>query len=286
MVLESLFNPFSVKKKPWEMFAAGLIYSFVALGLSYLVFREAAGLLTVFLIVLAASPILYSTVKNEEELDLQYDKEWLLLKEHTKVLIFLMFLFLGITVAFVLSYILLPDQVVNSVFSLQQQAILNVNNNIQEGITGNVTKLDIFSSILFNNLKVLFFCLVFSFLYGTGAIFILTWNATVIAAAMGSVFKNQVLAGAATAGVATSSHYIGAALFSFFRYMTHGLLEIAAYFIAGLAGGIISIALIKHNLKDDRVLLDSLDLILISLGILVVAGIVEVYITPVFFAWS
>ena len=62
--------------------------------------------------------------------------------------------------------------------------------------------------------------------------------------------------------------------------MTHGILEMVSYFVAGLAGGIISIALIKHNLKEDKVLVDALDLILLSLGILVVAGLVEVYITP------
>ncbi len=66
--------------------------------------------------------------------------------------------------------------------------------------------------------------------------------------------------------------------------MTHGLLEIAAYFVAGLAGGIISIALIKHNLENDKVLVDALDLVLLSLGILLIAGLVEVYVTPLFFA--
>ena len=40
MVLESLFNPFVVKKKPWEMFLAGFIYSIIGLGLSYIVFKE------------------------------------------------------------------------------------------------------------------------------------------------------------------------------------------------------------------------------------------------------
>jgi len=50
-----------------------------------------------------------------------------------------------------------------------------------------------------------------------------------------------------------------------------------------LAGGIISIALIKHNLKEDRVLMDALDMILISVGILIVAALVEVYVTPLMF---
>ena len=65
--------------------------------------------------------------------------------------------------------------------------------------------------------------------------------------------------------------------------MTHGIFEIASYFIAGLAGGIISIALIKHNLKKEKVFYDALVLMLISAGLILFAGLVEVYITPIFF---
>jgi DNA-binding NarL/FixJ family response regulator len=32
MVLESLFSPFTVKKKPWEMFLAGFVYSIIGLA--------------------------------------------------------------------------------------------------------------------------------------------------------------------------------------------------------------------------------------------------------------
>ena len=285
MVLEALFNPFVVKKKPWETFFAGFLYSVVGLLLSFFVFKEISGILMVFLIVMASLPMLYTTVKNEEELDLKLDQEWTLLKEHTKVLIFLMCLFLGIVVAMTLSYVFMPESIVNSVFGMQQQAISNVNNNIHGAVilTGNVTKFDLFGKILFNNMKVLFFCLIFSLLYGTGAMFILTWNASVIAAAMGGLFKSELSSAAVAVGAAGSSHYFGAATFSFVRYMTHGLLEIAAYFVAGLAGGIISVALIKHDLKEDKVLIDSLDLILISIGILFAAGLVEVYITPLIY---
>src|SRR3989338_11461645 len=133
MVLESIFNPFVLKKKPWEMFFAGFLFASVSLVISYFVFKEAAALLTVFLVVLCTVPLLYTTIKNEEELDLKYDQEWVLLKEHTKVLIFLMFLFLGITFALVLSYVFLPEAMVHSIFFLQEKAILNVNNNVQGG---------------------------------------------------------------------------------------------------------------------------------------------------------
>ncbi len=272
MVLESIFNPFSVKKHPWQMFVAGALYSFVSFLLSYVVFREISGLLMVFLVVIAGLPIIYTTIKNEEELVLKFDREITLLKEHTKVLLFLMFFFMGVVFSFVLIYVLFPISVVDSTFIMQQKAIQNVNANVQGGAIEGYLH---FGKIFLNNIKVLFFCIIFSLLYGSGALFILTWNASVIAAAMGSVIREQLLSSTGT--------FFGAATFGFFRYMTHGVFEILAYFVAGLAGGIISIALIKHNFGNKKVLIDALDLILISIGLLVFAGIVEVYITPLLF---
>ncbi len=288
MVLELLFNPFSLKKKPWQLFVVGFFNTIIALILSYIVFKDAAGLLSVFLIVMSTLPLFYVTIKREEELDFKYP-ESRLLKEHGKVLIFFLFLFFGIMTAMVLAYVFLPQQMVNSVFNLQQAAITNVNNVIQTGpnsaaVTGDITSIGLFLRILMNNFKVLFFCVIFSFLYGAGSIFILTWNASVIASAIGNLIKTEVGKAVSLIGFTSAATYFSAAAFSVFRYMTHGIFEIAAYFIAGLAGGIISIAFVRQNLKEPRVYLDVLDLVLISVGILVVGGIVEVYITPLLFS--
>ncbi len=292
MVLEYIFNPLVLKKKPWEMFLVGFVYSIIALFLSYLVFKEVSGLLTVFLIVIAVLPTMYITIKSEEELDLKYEGEWRLLQEHAKVIVFLVFMFFGVTAALVLSYIFLPQVMVDDVFGLQHQAIVNVNNYVKGkivgvnvgDITGQITKADLFVKIFLNNLKVLFFCLIFSLLYGTGALFILIWNASVIAAAVGSLVKSKLAETATLVGFELISAYLGTATFSFFKYMFHGILEITAYFIIGLAGGILSMALIKKDLSYDSIMTDVLDLVLISIGFLLVGGIVEVYITPLFFS--
>ncbi len=280
MVLELLFNPFFIRRKLWQVFATGFVYSLIGLFFSYLVFKEVAGILMVFLIVFALLPMIYLLIKHEEELDLKYTKEFFLLKEHTKVLIFFIVLFLGITAALAFAYVFLPEKIVEAVFSLQKGAIVNVNNSVQ----GSITQFTLFTRILMNNLKVLFFCLIFSFLYGTGALFILTWNASVIAAAIGSFIKNQLAQATALVGLPALSIYFTSSALGFLRYMTHGFFEIAAYFVGGLAGGIISIALIKHDLKENRVLLDALDLVIISLGLLIVGSIIEVFVTPLFFS--
>ena len=43
-------------------------------------------------------------------------------------------------------------------------------------------------------------------------------------------------------------------------------------------------ALIKKDLSYDSIMTDVLDLVLISIGFLLVGGIVEVYITPLWFS--
>ena len=261
------------------MFVAGIVYSLASLFLAYISFREHAGLLMVFFIVMSAIPLIYNAIKNEEEIDIQLHDEWKILKEHAKVLLFLMYFFIGVVMALALAYIVLPSSIVESVFNVQMAAILDVQSNVQ----GSITQFGLFSGIFFNNLKVLIFCLIFSFMFGVGAVFILTWNASVVAAAVGNLFKTQITTITNELGSVGMLHYFGVGFMSFFRFMFHGVIEILAYFVAGLAGSIISIAVIKHNLEEESVLYDALDLVLISLALLFVGAVVEVYITPLLF---
>jgi uncharacterized membrane protein SpoIIM required for sporulation len=68
--------------------------------------------------------------------------------------------------------------------------------------------------------------------------------------------------------------------------MIHGVPEISAYFIGALAGGIVSVAVIRRDLRGERiwkVLQDALLLIIIGIIILFLSALVEVYITPILF---
>ena len=141
--------------------------------------------------------------------------------------------------------------------------------------------------ILLNNIKVLIFCILFSFLFGLGAIFILTWNSSVIAAATGDFIRSGFTEINKVSGNNMAGAYFATIMAGFLRYMIHGIPEIAAYFVGGLAGGIISFAIINHHFqtkKFENILLDSSELIVIAVLILVVAGLLEVFITPLFFS--
>ncbi|MEM2138743.1 MAG: hypothetical protein QXM96_01165, partial [Candidatus Woesearchaeota archaeon] len=62
--------------------------------------------------------------------------------------------------------------------------------------------------------------------------------------------------------------------------------EILAYLVAGLAGGIISTAVIRHDFGTSKyvnIIMDSSVLLIGSLLLLVFAAWLEVYVTPLFF---
>lgn len=283
MVLESLITPYTAEKKPWEMVFLGMLFSTVALFISIQIFESMAGLIAVFLTVFACVPLFYNTMKFEEEKDLLPTPERTLLKEHAKALTFFLCLFLGVVVSFVAWYVFLPAELTNKLFEIQITTIKNIN---AHSVLGNITSLDLFNKIFFNNIKVLIFCILFSFFYGSGAIFILTWNASVVAVAIGSFIKKNLVAAVSSIGLAKITGFAGVVSFGFMRYLFHGVPEILAYFIGGLAGGIISVAVIRHDLSSDnfeRIVFDSADLVLIAVAVLLVAAVMEVYVTPVIF---
>lgn len=284
MVLESLLNPIKAERRPWEMFFIGFLYSSLAIFLALWIFEKQSSLISVFLTVLAAVPITYNAMRLEEKKDVEIEcGEVGLLKEHAKALNFFVFLFLGITVSYVLWFVFLPSDVIGTVFSVQTNTVANIN---AAAMTQSLSGMA-FVKILLNNIRVLTFCILFSFLYGSGAIFILTWNASVIAAAAGSFIRANIHLLAPYTGAKAFMGYVGLFGQGIGRYLIHGIPEIFAYFVAGLAGGIISVAVIRHDFgtkKFEKILLDSSDLLLMSLFILFIAALMEVYLTPVIFS--
>ncbi|MCK4669904.1 MAG: stage II sporulation protein M [Nanoarchaeota archaeon] len=270
MVLESLLRYDKIRKNPLLVFLMGFMYSSIAVAIGLLLFKNNASLIIVFFTAFAAFHFMYVSIKNEERNDLLIENEWSLLKEHSKTIALFVFLFLGCFAAFTLWAVLLPENVVNSLFSVQHQTISNLNASVA---SGSAIYPKYIASIFFNNVKVLIFCILFSFLYGAGAIFILAWNASVGGAFIGNFIRTKLLA-------YSSVHAIGLGLV---RYLPHGVLEMGAYFVGALAGGIISVAVIRHDFgskKFFKIIFDSSELIMIALLLLFLATLVEVFITP------
>jgi uncharacterized membrane protein SpoIIM required for sporulation len=284
MVLESLITPVAAEKRPLQMIVLGFVYTTIGIFLSLWVFKAESSLVMVFLAAMAAIPLIYNTVNLEEEKDLEGMEETWLLKEHSKALEAFVFLFIGMTIGFALWYTVLNPTTVSILFQSQANTIKAIN----PGMTGLAASeaFNAFTRIFLNNVRVLIFCIIFSFLYGSGAIFILAWNGSVIGTAIGNFIRGNLAEAASLLGMDKVGHYFSIISFGLLKYAIHGIPEILAYFVAGLAGGIISIAVIRHDFgsqKFEHILLDSADLLLLSLIILFVAGVLEVWVTPMVF---
>lgn len=280
MIFDVVYTPKKAEKQPWLMLFIGIFYAGVAMPIAYFVDAANSSMIMVFLTVSAAMPFIYSIIKYEERKDEEINDEKRLLKEHSRALEAFIFLFLGMVVAFSLAKAFLPDQIASTLFSAQEETIQNI-------ISGNATANENLIAILFNNINVLFLCIAFSFIYGLGAIYILTWNASVLGTAIGNFISSNL---------ATISHLTGFEkgigyfkVFScgyFLRYLPHGILEMLAFFIGGLAGGIVSVAVVRKTFgtkKFANIIFDSSDLILIALGAVVLAAVIEVFFTPALF---
>ena len=283
MVVESLVFPIKAEKRPWQMFFLGFLYASIGILISLWIFRDQASLVMVFMITMASIPIFYNTMKLEESKDMIMDSETAILREHNKAISFFMYLFVGITVACALWYSVLPTSTINSLFDKQVGTIQTINNQVSGHVIYN---LNIFWKIFFNNMKVLAFSILFAFVYGAGTIFILAWNATVIGAAIGNFIRANISSYTSSLGLLDAGNYFHVVSLGLLKYSVHGIPEIAAYFYGGLAGGILSVALIRKHFRTkrfSRIKVDFSELVLISVGFLIAAAFLEVYVTPVLF---
>lgn len=282
MVLESLLGVKEAEKKPFYVFLLGMLYASVAVFLSLWIFRAEASLILVFLMVLASLPLIYKTTNFEARKSYELTEDNLP-RAHIDALKVFMYLFMGFTLAMSLWYIFLPSDTVNDLFASQMSTIKTINGN---DATGNVTSWTFLSTILMNNLKVLVLCMLFSFFFGAGALFILGWNASVISTAMGNFVRNGIANYATSVGFTKVGFYFQVFSLALVRYMTHGVFEILAYLVGGLAGGLISIAMINKHFEGDHfrvIIKDAVDLMILAVMLVIIGGLIEVFITPLFF---
>ena len=285
-MLEMLINPQKAERKSWELFFVGAFYASLSILLVNWIFSQDAvlsrysGILVVTFTVMLSMPFVYYTLRLEEGRVSNEKGTIALLKEHKRAIYAFVWLFLGFVIALSFWYMVLSS---TQSFRAQIETYCLINRpanfeacvnqyDIKDasapvGFMSNTERLFL---IFTNNIYVLIFTLIFSLIFGAGAIFVLAWNASVIAAAIGIFTKSEL-----------SSLPI-----ALIRYMIHGIPEIASYFIVALAGGMVSIAVIKHETGTEKfwdVLQDSLNLIIIAVVVLFLAALVEVFITPLLF---
>jgi uncharacterized membrane protein SpoIIM required for sporulation len=159
-----------------------------------------------------------------------------------------------------LVYIFLPQEVSSKIFEKQIETI----KRIRGMFIGNLFDDSIFLKIFFNNLSVLLLSFIFSLLYGFGCLLIISWNATILATAIGMLTKNY--------GILFYPQ-------AFLIFLPHGSLEFISFFLGGLAGAILSVASSRRKIFEiKKFYLDSFKLLLYSILILLIAAMIETLI--------
>jgi len=249
VVFESLFGARDVEGYPLLMFVAGFMYTIVSVFLSLVVHPDAASILSVGLATVAAAPLIVKVIEFEARM-LELFPRSLATRQKRIIALYAWFM-LGAISGFTAAYLLLPQELFLSAAYFQLQDLKYVA-KIRAVITGRAVAPQAFDIIFNNNLRVYMLGVLLSFIYGTGGLFLITWNASIIATLLAHEIRNSgIIAGA----------------LHFFSILPHGILEFMAYFIGGFAGALVSVALFKEGARVG-VIIDALVLFLLGIFLL------------------
>ncbi len=265
MVLESLFSAKRIESKPVDMLILSVAVSAAAVALAYYIFPEYAGVVFPLLITVGMAPVFYRILAYDEKLE-EEEAEGIInknfIQRHGETVWLFSLFFIGAFVVSLSAALFLPENVASSLFKPQMDSI-----TFSKALSGNILSQGLLEAIFLNNMKIILFSFALSLFLSTGAIWVLSWNASVLGVYFAGLLRNGLFAEFASSSIGI---------------FPHAPLELVGYFLAGIAGGILSAGLIreKHNFKCREfrlVLKDSLLLVALSAAFIGIGALLEVY---------
>ncbi len=270
MVLEFLVG--YELKRPLHLFATGAFFSSVSVLVATALFSHAPSMVVVAFMTLPLVYIFTGILRQEAAHETHSHDFRTLLVENMDLAKIYVYLFLGMVVGVAVWFAVLPKSVLVNIFSEQ---LYNLG---QIGVpTGLAVNPEVFSLIAMNNIKLVVLCALLSFVFSAGALFVLSWNASVVGVAVGSTIYKLQAAGSA-AGIAVAQ---GLTLGTFF-YLFHLIPEVLAYFSASVAGAFISSAMMRYepfSKPSNRLIGIAAALVGISIAFILLGAIIETYIS-------
>jgi uncharacterized membrane protein SpoIIM required for sporulation len=244
MVLEHIFPEDWLEKKASYAFILGIGYSIIGILIASVLFPADPALVAVAFTSLLLLPEMYKIFTIEERKESMEKKITLkaLWRDDIGVIKIYLALFIGIVLVYSVGTMLLPSFESNSLFREQLEIRLG------QGFAGNailgVSDSNLFWSLLENNFLVMLACFIMALLTGDGAIFLITWNASV----WGTIFGFTAKA---------ASSFSGENAFLLFGKIMgsvsiHMIIEALAYILAAIAGAIISKDVLMEEFASDR----------------------------------
>jgi len=279
MVLESIFPTKELLKSNVLLFVYTAFISVISITVAYVFYKSSASILTIAFITIAFIYFLNSIYFHKEKEVLSKERSFFgrymfIIEVYIKI-------FVVIAIIFTVLYVFLPTNYRTVVFKEQTKTLTSVGNlRSSINIAGNFfinSPFNLFLYIFLNNLGVLLAILLFSFIYGVGAIFINIYQASVFGTFVGVKILSflstaeQSMSGQALAFLQGSISGLG--------LLPHGTFELLAYFLACIVGGIVSAILhghyidVRKNLK--RIILDMSIILGVAVVFLLIGAIIE-----------
>ena len=253
LIFSKFIYPDLLKKRP--AFAAIAAAFFVLIGFiaAFFVFSSSMSIAMIAFGSLLLLPFIIKILEPNTDYEPPKGKPLRLsdiFKTHNRLIVFYVFLFFGMALEYTLLFAVLPPTLSDTAFSNQMALI---------GPAGQFGLPDMFASILGNNVMILIIAFALSVFFGAGSIFVLNYNASIAGVLYGSTFRTLLWG---TPPVAANLLF----------FLPHTILEILAYLLAAVGGGILVRGLTKENVRDSAVLF------VISLMVLILAAWVEVQV--------
>lgn len=263
-MLESIIKAEKMEKRPFEMFFLAIAMTMIATALAAIVSPDGAGHLVIAFVCIGAAPIMVRVITLEEKESAEvHENEVRMLARHGDMFAIFGWFFLGIIVAVSFLFIMMPAEMEQTMFGPQLQELQSI-----KGLaTGRVTSSCGIFCLFQNNFGVLLLVLLFSFVFGAGAVYIITWNASIVGVLIGMTAKAE------TGNVLLN--YVVALPISLIKLFPHGIFEVGAYFFGGLAGGMLSAMIVRGDWKRADVFKDVLAVFLIATLLVAIGAIIE-----------
>ncbi len=302
MVLENLFKEKWVERRPSYSFLLGVIFTLIAYATSRILFRHSAALVgvsAILFVVILALPGINRLFDSEERKEAENYGGFV--REHEETFDFYIYFFLGVFAVFFALAIMFPSSVLSmsditgSKASASQQRVYKVSDSAPPGrippppppdfsLGAEKQKAPFLNaqifSIFLNNLYVMLVAFALSLFYGSGALFLITFNASVFASALAGFVRARIVLGSIVFSTSIALCHVAV-------IMLHMVPEVAAYVLAAIAGGVLSKALLREKAgskRFKRVLKDSFILLLISVAVLFFAAFMEVKVSKGIFS--
>ena len=279
-LLEDLYSVDLVKKKSLYALLLGIGYAIIGIGCAVLLFPEDPAIVAVAFTAILFLPLLRQVLITEEEEECEKvrvdgNSKFSIIqffKDHHEIFKIYLFFFIGVLLVFSFFAIVLPNLATNYIFKNQLEVMYGTAVNSGNAMALNFDS-NLFTGILLNNTIVMVLCFITAFIIGDGALFLITWNASV----WGTIFGNL----AQTAAIASGKNPILYFLIVLIIVLPHMILEAFAYFSGAGAGAIVSRGITKEKFMSPafiRIIKGTLLLLLVAVIFLLIGALVETYV--------